>query len=283
MVYFVVIVYLLVIVIYFERFKSNTANDFGLFLLSVFVPVFGFVIAVVYNWDRKRDVEITYEFDDARNELVDNSDNFLLKDGHSNFEANLVLENYKEARREIINFNKLSLGENSRLYQNALRSKDTEVSHMAAAALMKIKQKFEKELMLSNDAKINELERYILSLNEYVENRLISGKLKCSLIENASNLVEKVVRFRSNNLEYYIAYVNLLLVVNNFDLALDYAYYLKVNWPYNDKVWLCLFNCLAKSKNRKDLLRYIDEYKNRGFEMSKEIEDFMLFWSNIED
>lgn len=283
MIYFAVIVYLVVIVIYFERYKSNTANDFGLFLLSVFVPIFGLIVAIIYNRDRNRDLKITYEFEDERENLVDTSDSFLLNGNHSNFNSNLLLKNYKAARKEIINFNKLSLNEKSKLYFKALQSDDTEVSHMAAASLMKIKQKFEKELTLSQDVKVEELENYILNLDEYVRNRLVSGNLRDNLIINASELVEKIINFKSVKLDYYMAYVNLLLVVGKNDLALEYANYMKSNWFHNEKVWLCLFNVLLKSKKRQELLKCMEEYKSNNFEMSKEIEEFILFWSDFNE
>lgn len=154
---------------------------------------------------------------------------------------------------------------------------------MAAASLMKIKQKFEKELTLSNDVKINELENYILNLDEYVENKLVRGKLRDNLIINSIELAENIISFKSIKLEYYMAYVNLLLVVERYDLALKYAYYMKNTWFYNEGVWMCLFKVLVNSKRKDDLLACINVYKSNNFEMSREMEEFILFWSGINE
>ena len=278
MVYFLVATYLVAIIIYFEKHKSNTHNDFGLFMLSVFVPIFGLIIAIIYNNDREKESTITYEFEEVRDEELDSLDNFLLKKFHSNFYSNLFLKDYREARKEIINFNKLSVNENSKLYMKALKSDDTEVSHMAAASLMKIKQKYEKELKLSNNMRVDELEKYVLKLDEYVKNKLISGKLKDNLIINCIELAEKIINFKSINLDYFLAYINLLLEVEKIALAKNYAYHIKNIWFNNEKAWFCLFDVLLKEKNKKELVEIIREYEENNFEKSKKMEEFISFW-----
>lgn len=278
MIYIGVLVYLIVIILYFEKNKSNTLNDLGLFMISILVPIFGLIITIIYNKDKNKDSKIVYEFEEERDEKLDDLDNFLLKNSHSNFYSNLLLKNYKEARKEIINFNKLTVNENSKLYIKALHSEDTEVSHMAAASLMKIKQQYEKDLKLSNNIQISDLEKYVLKLDEYVRNKLVSGKLKDNLIINCVDFAEKIINFKSLNLDYFIAYVNLLLEVNKIDLAKNYAYHIKNTWYYNEKSWICLFNVLLKDKNKIELIETIKEYKENNFEKNKEMEDFISFW-----
>lgn len=278
MVYFCLILYLIVIILYFERNKSNTFNDFGLFMISILVPVFGFVIAIIYYMDKNRDCEITYEFEEERDEKLDDLDNFLLKNTHSNFYSNLFLKKYKEARKEIINFNRLDVNENSKLYIRALHSEDTEVSHMAAASLMKIKERYERDLKLSNNMQIYDLEMYVLKLDEYVRNKLVSGKVKDNLIVNCVDYVERIVNFKSLNLDYFIGYINLLLEIERYDLAKIYAYHIKNTWFYNEKAWFCLFNVLLKDKKKIELVSMIKEYKENNFESSKDMEEFISFW-----
>ena len=277
MIYFLLAIYLIIIIIYFEKKRNNNLNNLGLFMISIFVPVFGFIVAIIYNKNKENKSIITYEFEEARDKELDNLDNFLLKTSHSNFSSVLSLKNYKEARKEIINFNKLSVNESSSLYIKALQSEDTEVSHMAAASLMKIKQKYEKELKISNNIQLEELEKYILKLDEYVKNKLVNGKLKDSLINNSIDYAEKIINFRSLSLDYFMSYINLLLEVGKIDLAKSYAYHIKSTWFYNEKTWICLFNVLVKEKNKSELIKNINEYKENNFEMTKEMKSFISF------
>ena len=275
MTYFIVI-YLCIVVIYLERNKNNTLIDLGLFALALLIPIFGLVVAIMYNNNKTENV--IYEFEEEREKEIDDLDNFLLKNSHSNFEANLILKSFKEARKEIVNFSKLTVDENSTLYMKALKSDDTEVTHMAAASLMKVKQKFEKELVLSNNIEPDELEKYILTLEEYVRNKLVIGILKNNMIINAVDLAEKTIKFQNNKIEYFIAYIKLLLEIENYELAFEYAEQLIYIWPYNENSWLIMFDILIKSKNKEKLDEKILEYEKNNFEQSEKITKFISFW-----
>jgi len=284
MLYFFIIIYLFIIIIYFEKNNNTSINDISLFILSIFVPIFGLIVTIFYNKDKKRKEKKFYEFKEEKYKKIDIIDNFLLEKYHSNFDANLYLKNYKEVRSEIINFNKLTIDESSKLYIKALHSSDTEISHMAAASLMKIKQQFEKELTLKNNINIEKLEQYILKLYEYVRNNLLDGKLKHNAIVNACNLAERIIKFKSCKLEYFIAYINLLIEDNKFDLAKDYAYYIRNKWYYNEMTWYYLFKVLLKTKNKGELQNNIIHYKNNNFEISDKMKNFILFWeANCEE
>ena len=249
MIYFVII-YLCILIIYFENNKSNTLLDLGLFTIALLIPIFGLIIVIMYN--NNKSTTVLYEFEEEREREIDDLDDFLLKNSHSNFEANLILKSYKEARKEIVNFTKLSVDENSALYEKALKSDDTEVTHMAAASLMKVKEKFEKELVLSENVKKEELEKYILTLDEYVRNNLVIGALKNKLIKNAIELAEEMIKFQNDKLEYFLAYINLLLEVERYDLAILYAEEIVNMWPYNEKTWFTMFNVLIKAKDEEN-------------------------------
>ena len=278
MIYNCFIIYLIIIILYFERNSKDSFNNFGLFLLSVFVPIFGFIIAIMYYKNTDVNNDIAYEFEEMRDENVDDLDNFLLKGNHSNFSSELILNNYKQARKEIINFNKLSVNENCKLYMNALYSDDTEVSHMAAASLMKIKQQYESDLKLGNNTSTDYLENYVIKLDEYVKNGLIKGIIKDNLIINCINQVEKYVNFKSLKFNYFTSYVSLLLEINNYDLAKRYSYYVKDTWLCNEDAWYLLLNVLFKSKDNVELLNVINEYKDNLFEESERINQFISFW-----
>lgn len=280
MIYYFLIIYLIVVILYFEKNSNDTMNNFGLFVLSLFVPIFGFIIAIIYYKDKSKDTKITYEFEEIRDEKLDDLDNFLLKPNNSNFYSELLLGNYKQARKKIINFNKLSVNENSKLYANALYSQDTEVSHMAAASLMKIKQQYEKDLKLDKSINTLDLEKYVFKLDEYVRNKLIKGIIKDNLIINCVEQTEKYINLKSLNLDYFISYINLLMEIKKYDLSKKYAYYIRDTWFYNEKTWYCLFNVLLKSKNNTELSEVIKEYKNNDFEFSEKINNFIEFWED---
>ena len=275
MIYFL-IMYLCIVIIYTERNKNNNLMDFGLFLIALLIPIFGLIIVVMYNLNKSENV--VYEFEEEREKEIDDLDNFLLKNSHSNFEANLILKSYKEARKEIVNFSKLSVDENSKLYMKALKSDDTEVTHMAAASLMKVKQKFEKKLVIANNIQLKELEEYIITLDEYVRNKLVHGVLKNNMIKTVVELAEKIIKFQNDKIEYFIAYINLLLEIENYDLATEYAEQLVYIWPNNENSWLVMFNTLIKAKNKEKLEEKILEYEKNNFEHSEQISKFISFW-----
>ena len=280
MIYYFLVIYLVIVILYFEKNNNKTLNNFGLLILSIFLPVFGLIVAIIYNKDCDKNTSISYEFEEMRDKKLDDLDNFLLKSNHSNFYSELLLKNYKAARKSIINFNRLSINENSNLYTSALNCDDTEVSHMAAASLMKIKQQYENELKLNDNINELYLEEYVMKLDEYVKNNLIKGIIKDNLIIGCINHTEKYINLKSLNLNYFLSYINLLIEINKFELAKKYAYYVKDTWFYNEKSWYTLFDVLIKCKNNEELLSVIKEYKNNNFDFSNKINDFIELWED---
>ena len=62
MIYYFLIIYLIIVILYFEKNNNKTLNNFGLFILSIFVPVFGFIITIMYNKDDSKNTNISYEY-----------------------------------------------------------------------------------------------------------------------------------------------------------------------------------------------------------------------------
>jgi tetratricopeptide (TPR) repeat protein len=98
------------------------------------------------------------------------------------------------------------------------------------------------------------------------------------MIKTVVELAEKIIKFQNDKIEYFIAYINLLLEIENYDLATEYAEQLVYIWPNNENSWLVMFNTLIKAKNKEKLEEKILEYEKNNFEHSEQISKFISFW-----
>lgn len=280
MILIIYFIYLVFVVAYFEASKNKSNDIFGCILISVCVPGFGFIMSLIHNSNRKNKIDNLDKKVDKK-KVKNKTNQVFLNNIYNSFNSDLIFEEYDEAKKKMLMFNKFNLNDQSRLYIKALNCSNTEIVHFAAASLMKIKQNFEKKINFQSSASSEDFEKYVISLNNYVNTNLIEGTVKQKLIDEFLVNLENIKFHESNNKTFYQAIINLCLQHNSYDKATFFLEILLRKWKYDEESWLLALKAAYESRNKEWLREIIDELQKLDLCVSRKTQNTIDFWSDV--
>ena len=279
MIYEVIIIYLIVILIYF-KVHGVSKNKFEKLVFSICVPIFGFIITVFSEMIEKQTEVINIKTNIRKNK-IERSKEFLTYI-QSSIVDNLRIEDYQKAREIILSMQSLPLKKQCEICHISIWSNNTEISHISAVSLMRIKTSFEKFLThmesYADLSKLENVKRYIDGLENYLECNLVYGTLKNRYIEKVISLTKEYIeKSEECDEKYYHILINRCMQIGNYATATEYINLLLEKYETTEETYEFIIKLCVETKDRKRLEEVLDEIKNRQ-NITTKMQNILEFW-----
>lgn len=280
MLYRIIIVYLIVVLVYFKIHGVKT-NKIEKFIFSICIPIFGLIVTILSDISEKTNVKPIISDTKKTNNKIEKSKEFFTYI-QSSILDDLSIEDYEKTREIILSMQTLPLKKQCEICQITIWSKNVDISHISAVSLMRIKTYFEKFFVHMEThmdlSKIENIQRYINGLNNYLECKIVYGSLRDKYINRIISLLEELIE-KNNNCEekYYHMLINRCLQVQKYDKAKKYAEMLLDKYEINEKICIDALKVYYKTKDIKSLKQIMNKLKNIP-KLTNESKDIVKFW-----
>ena len=273
-----IVIYFIIILVYF-RVHDIEKNKLEKFIFSMFIPIFGFITVILSEKLQavpKDEIKI-----EKKNTEKEKSKEFLTNI-QSSLIDNLTVNDYEKAREMILSIKSLSLEEQCKICHSGIKSRNIEISHIAAVSLMRIQNYFEKlfaHMELKADlTKIENLKKYINGIHKYLECNLVQGALYNKYIEKLINLIEKLIKIVPKcEEEYYIILVEACIKNRKFDKALEYLQGEINLYGMKEKTYKLSLEICIKTKNIDNLYELLEKIEVDS-KVSENLKETLEFW-----
>lgn len=278
MLYRGIVIYFIIVLVYFKinHIKNNKLEKF---IFSMLIPIFGFITVILTENAKelpKEDIKV-----EKKNTEKEKSKEYLTN-VQSSLIDNLTIENYEKAREMVLYTKALKLEEQCEICHIAIKSKNVEISHIAAVSLMKIQSYFEK-LFTHMESKtdltrIDNLKKYIDGVNKYLNCKLVQGALKKKYVEKLIQSIKYLILIDEKCEEKYYS-----ILVENFIEEADYEkaiQYLKSQidvYGMNEKSYILLLKIHIKTKEVDKFYETLEKIKENS-EMRQKFNSILEFW-----
>ena len=172
------IVFYFIIVLFYFRFHNIERNKLEKFIFCISIPFFGFVAVALL--ERKQTIALLGVEKKEKDEEKENSKQYLTKI-QSSLIDNIIVNDYETVREMILSIKSMNFEEQCKVYRIAIKSKNMEISHVAAISLMRIQNYYEQlftNMELNTNLSFEEdLKKYIDEINQYMKCKFIHGAL----------------------------------------------------------------------------------------------------------
>ena len=278
MIYRLITIYFIIVLIYFKMCHIEN-NKLEKFIFSIFVPIFGF-LAVVLSENTK--ILQVNEKNEQKEKSNKEKDKDYLTQIQSSLIDNLTIGDYENAREMVLYTKSLKLEEQCKICHMAIKSKNVEISHIAAVSLMKIQNYFEKlfvHMELKTDmTKAENLKKYINSINNYLRCNLVQGALKDKYKDKLIQSIKYLLMIDEKCEEiYYNILINCFLDKEEYDKAMQYlkdeiSIYGMTEETYKLSLKICI-----KTKKIDDLSETLEKIKGNSL-MAYKFKSILEFW-----
>lgn len=280
MLYRIIIVYLIVVLVYFKIHGVKT-NKIEKFIFSICIPIFGLVVTILSDISEKPKANTVKKDSNTSKNKIEISKEFLTYIQSSVID-NLSLEDYEKTREIILSMQTLPLKKQCEICQITIWSKNVEISHISAVSLMRIKTYFEKFFAHMETymdlSRIENIERYINRLNNYLECKIVYGSLREKYINKIISLLEELLQ-KNNNCEekYYRMLINRCLQAKKYDETRKYAKIFIDKFGVNEERCKDVLKVYYEINDEKSLKDMISKLKNIQ-KLTKESKEIVEFW-----
>ena len=273
-----IVIYFIIVLVYF-RFRDIERNKTEKFIFSMFIPIFGFITVVLSERVQAKPKE---EKKIEKKNLEKDKNKEYLTNIQSSLVDDLAVNDYESAREMILSVKSLNLEEQCKIYHIAIKSKNIEISHIAAVSLMRIQNYFEKlfaHMELKADlTKTEDLKKYIKGIHKYLKCKLIQGALYKKYVNDLINLIEKLIEIEPKcEEEYYTILVESCIKNKEYKKALNYLQEEIDVYGMKEKLYELAIKICVKTKDIEslnDLLKKIEENSND----SEKLNAILEFW-----
>ena len=276
----IIIIYLIVVLVYFKLHGVKN-NKIEKFIFSLFIPLFGLVVTVLSEMPKKEhDKKIKGNTNTQKNK-IERSKEFLTYIQGSILD-NLSIEDYEKTREIILSMQTLPLKKQCKICQIAIWSKNIEISHISAVCLMRIKTYFEKFFVhmesYTDLNKVENIEKYINGLNNYLQCKIVYGSLKENYNHKLISLLQQLIEKKNDCEEkYYHMLIDRCLQMKQYDEATAYSNILLKKYGYNEEICKLILKICYETKNKQLFKETIDNLKNIS-NLTKESKKIVEFW-----
>lgn len=276
----IIIIYLIVVLVYFKIYDVKT-NKIEKFIFSIFIPIFGLIVTIFSEMKVIMIEENTRTNLKTQKNKIEKSKEFLTYI-QSSILDNLTIEDYEKVREIILSIQALPLKKQCEICQIAIGSKNVEISHISAVSLMRIKTYFEKLFVhmesYTDLNKVENIEKYINGLNNYLECKLVYGSLKDNYIYKNISLLQELIKKKPDCEEkYYHMLIKRYLQIKQYSEATLYANMLLNKYNNNEENYIYILNICYETKDKKLLKETLDNLKNIP-NLTKESKNILEFW-----
>lgn len=279
MIYRIITIYFIIVLIYF-KFRHIENNKLEKIIFSIFVPVFG-LISVILSENTKLLKENEKIEQKEKNNKEKNKDYFTQI--QSSLIDNLLIEDYEKVREMVLYSRALKLEEQCKICHMAIKSKDVEISHIAAVTLMKIQNYFEKfflHMELKTDmTKAENLKKYINGLNNYLRCKLAQGALKNKYREKLIQSIKYLLMIDEKCEEiYYNILINCFMEEAEYDKAMQYLKNEINIYGMTEETYKLTLKICIRTKNIDNLNETLEKIKANSI-MATKLKKTLEFWN----
>lgn len=278
MLYRVIIIYFVIVLVYFKVINIEN-NKFAKFIFSMFIPVFGFLTVILTEMIKTKPKEEINE--NKINNEKEKSKEYLTKI-QSSLIDNLSIGDYENAREMILSIKALNLEEHCKVCKIAIKSKNVEISHIAAVSLMRIKNYFEKLLAhmeLKTDLeKIENLKKYIYGIHKYLKCELVQGALNRKYREKLIKATEELIIIDNDCEErYYGILVENCIEEGQYDKATKYLSKQMEEYGVNEEIYKLILKICIRTKDIDKFHETLKDIRENS-KMVQKLDYVLEFW-----
>lgn len=280
MLYRIIIVYLIIVLVYF-KIHGVKKNKIEKFIFSICIPIFGLIITILSEISENKKISTSKNYTNTSKNKIEKSKEFL-----TNIQSSVVddldLKDYRKTRDIILSMQTLPLKKQCEICQITIWSKNVEISHISAVSLMRIKTYFEKFFVHMETymdlSKIENIERYINGLNNYLECKIVYGSLREEYVNKIISLLKELLEKKSNCEEkYYRMLINRCLEAKKYDETKKYAKILLDKFGANEERYKEVLKAYYEIKDENSLKDIINKLKDIP-KLTKESKEIVEFW-----
>lgn len=271
--------------------KKGKTEGINKFILVFFIPIFGvlyFVFINILSYFIKDSEDVLKSY----SEYVKNKEKLdVIEDINLDKEVNiisveeaLIFNTNKEKRELLFDVLRGDYSQNISILKSALNNEDTETSHYAASALMRIKSKLDEEIHLKeieyekNKNNIEAIDEYLKAIKNYIESDLLDIFTYKKYVVIYLNILAKRLSIDDEYEEYYQEKINYELEFGNYQEARRYCEKYFEAYPNKEGSYLMFIKLYYKLKNFEKLYENIDMLKNSNIILSPKALNILRFW-----
>ena len=276
----VFIIYLIIVLVYFQIHGVKN-NKIEKLIFSICLPIFGLIITILSEVIIREDKNQKKVIVSTQKNKIERSKEFLTHIQSSVLD-NLDIENYSKTREIILSIQSLPLRKQCEVCRITIWSKNVEISHISAVCLMRIKTYFEKLFVhmesYTDLNKIENIERYIHGLYNYLECKIVYGSLREEYVNKIISLLKELLEKKSNCEEkYYRMLINRCLEAKRYDEAKKHAKILLDKFGVNEERYNEVLKVYYEIKDENSLKDIINKLKDIP-KLTKESKEIVEFW-----
>jgi hypothetical protein len=174
--------------------------------------------------------------------------------------------------------------------QKAIKSKDSETSHYAAAALMEIKKEYEviigsagEEYSKSKKNHSGEIDllparNYAEILNKYLESGIADEIDYYDYLNKYSELLEFLIKEESENEKYFMAKITADIKLGDHERAFEYCKMFAGYYPENENSYLTFLKLFYVLKDHNSFNKVISVLRKKNIHISEDMMHKLEFW-----
>ena len=260
-------------------------------IVVFFLPVFGilfFIISGILNKSVKRS---EYALEDYLKYIHDKSHIYHEEAIDFEKEINTVplqdtleFQDNKGKRAYLIYILKKDFSRYIKGLKKAIKSKDSETSHYAAAALMEIKKQFElliqslSEKYYNDRANLNYQLEYADVLKKYLRSEVADRIDYYEYLSKYSEVLEKLLLSHKTVEQYFTDKISADIELGDYESALKFCKLFLEQFPNSDKPYLSFMKLFYIVKDYKFFKKILNEFKKKKISMTEQGEKIVKFW-----
>ena len=278
MLYRIIVIYFIIVLVYF-KVRNIENNKLEKFVFSLFIPIFGFLTVILAEYSKNLSKEENKT--EKKNSDREKSKEYLTQI-QSSLIDNLTIEDYENAREMVLYTKSLKLEEQCKICHLAIKSKNVEISHIAAVSLMKIQNYFERFLAhmeLKTDLeKTENLKKYIDGVNRYLECKLVQGALRNKYREKLIQAIKYLLLTdKKCERKYYDILVNCFIDEAEYDKVMQYIKDEINIYGMNEETYRLFLKIYIKTRKIDEFYELLEKIKENS-EMANKFDSVLEFW-----
>lgn len=276
----VFIIYLIIVLVYFQIHGVKN-NKIEKLIFSICLPIFGLIITILSEVIIREDKNQKKVIVSTQKNKIERSKEFLTHIQSSVLD-NLDIENYSKTREIILSIQSLPLRKQCEVCRITIWSKNVEISHISAVCLMRIKTYFEKLFVhmesYTDLNKIENIERYIHGLYNYLECKIVYGSLKENYINKLISLIKVLIEKNSECEEkYYYILIDKCVKMRRYEEAILYTNLLIEKYGIHEENSKHILNLYYETKDKNTFKEILENVKNIP-NLTRETKNIVEFW-----
>ncbi|MCL4378198.1 MAG: hypothetical protein M1409_07460 [Actinobacteria bacterium] len=293
---FLLIIHFLFCLIYFIiNLKFNGLQDsFYRLVIVFFLPVFGllfFIISAILNKTVKKSDTV---LDSYLKHIRDNTHIYHEESIDFEKEINIIpiedslsFDDNKSKREYLIYILKKGFGSHINGLKKAIKSKDTETSHYAAAALTEIKKQFEvliqsaSEEYIENKDNFEAIKKYVDVLKKYLKSSLADRFDYEDYLEKYSAALGRLLLKDHTNENYFTDKIYADIEIGDYKSAFKLCEQFYNYFPNSEKPLIALLKFYFITGNYELFEKILSTLKNKKIEYGGHSENIIKFWEDL--